>query len=191
MGMSKNIQDYVKVYNDFISPDLAQKLVSQLELAEWNQHTFYDSINKIYRSYENELSISYSEIDGKKELMQAIWNALQKYFSEDIQNVSAWFDGWSGHTSVRFNKYDPTTQMKLHCDHIHSMFDGERKGIPTLTVLGSLNNDYTGGEFIMWEDEVIELPARSVIVFPSNFLYPHEVRPVKSGTRYSYVSWAW
>jgi predicted 2-oxoglutarate/Fe(II)-dependent dioxygenase YbiX len=71
------------------------------------------------------------------------------------------------------------------------MFDGERKGVPVLTVLGSLNNDYTGGEFVMWEDEVIDLPAGAIAVFPSNFMYPHEVRPVKTGVRYSYVSWAW
>lgn len=191
MSMSRNIQDYVKVYKDFVDPALAKKLVAQLDAVEWSEHQFYDSMGDRYVSYEHELSVSHDAIDGKAELMQTIWNALHKYFSEDIKDMQSWFSGWGGHSMVRFNKYDPTTQMKLHCDHIHSMFDGERKGVPTLTVLGALNDEYTGGEFIMWEDEVIELPARSVIVFPSNFLYPHEVRPVKSGTRYSYVSWAW
>jgi predicted 2-oxoglutarate/Fe(II)-dependent dioxygenase YbiX len=71
------------------------------------------------------------------------------------------------------------------------MFDGQRKGIPTLTVLGGLNDDYEGGELMMFGDKQIYLPSGSVIVFPSNFMYPHEVKPVKSGIRYSYVSWSW
>ena len=78
-----------------------------------------------------------------------------------------------------------------HCDHIHSLFDGERKGVPILSIVGALNNDYTGGEFIMWNEEKIELPAGSVMIFPSSFLYPHEVRPVITGTRYSFVQWVW
>lgn len=70
------------------------------------------------------------------------------------------------------------------------MFDGNKKGIPILTVLGGLNDDYEGGELILCGEQV-ELKAGEVLVFPSNFLYPHEVKPVKSGTRYSFVSWVW
>jgi len=81
--------------------------------------------------------------------------------------------------------------MKLHCDHIHSMFDGERKGVPTLTILGALNDDYEGGELLMFGDYKIDMPAGSVAVFPSNFMFPHEVKPVKKGIRFSYVSWTW
>jgi len=84
--------------------------------------------------------------------------------------------------------------MSLHCDHIHSMFDGTRKGIPTLTILGALNTkdiDYTGGEFIMFEDKEYNMKAGQVMIFPSCFLYPHKVNLVTSGTRYSFVSWVW
>jgi predicted 2-oxoglutarate/Fe(II)-dependent dioxygenase YbiX len=81
--------------------------------------------------------------------------------------------------------------MKPHCDHIHSLFDGEQKGIPMLSVVASLNDDYEGGDFIMWEDQKLELPAGSIIVFPSNFMFPHSVNTVTSGIRYSFVSWVW
>jgi len=43
----------------------------------------------------------------------------------------------------------------------------------------------------MWERDEIKLPTGSVLVFPSNFLYPHKVCPVKKGVRYSYVSWVY
>ena len=57
--------------------------------------------------------------------------------------------------------------------------------------LGSLNNNYSGGEFIMFGDEYIKLDKGDIVVFPSNFLYPHRVEPVTNGTRYSFVSWVW
>ena len=79
--------------------------------------------------------------------------------------------------------------MALHCDHIHSLFDGERKGIPVLSVLGALNDDYEGGEFIMFDDYKIPLKTGDVVIFPSVFLYPHKVMPVTKGTRHSLVLW--
>ena len=54
---------------------------------------------------------------------------------------------------VRFNKYAENKKMALHADHIHSMFDGERKGIPILSVLGVLNDDYEGGEFVLIDEK--------------------------------------
>jgi predicted 2-oxoglutarate/Fe(II)-dependent dioxygenase YbiX len=81
--------------------------------------------------------------------------------------------------------------MSNHCDHITDIFNGTIKGIPTLTVIGLLNNNFTGGEFVMFEDKIYELDAGDIIVFPSIFLYPHRVNPITSGTRYSVVSWVY
>ena len=82
--------------------------------------------------------------------------------------------------------------MALHCDHIHSMFDGNMKGIPILSVLGLLNDDFEGGEFLMFDDEKqINLKAGDIMVFPSVFLYPHRVAPVTKGIRHAFVAWVW
>ena len=81
--------------------------------------------------------------------------------------------------------------MHEHCDHIHSLFDGNRKGIPTLSILGLLNDNFEGGEFVMFGDTTIEFKKGDLLLFPSNFLFPHRVDPVKKGTRYSFISWSW
>ena len=81
--------------------------------------------------------------------------------------------------------------MALHCDHIHSLFPGEPKGIPILSIVGVLNENYKGGKFIMFKNKEIKLLQGDVIVFPSNFLFPHKVTEVKSGERFSFVSWAY
>ena len=39
--------------------------------------------------------------------------------------------------------------MRKHFDHIHSIFDGQYKGIPVLSFIGILNNNYLGGELVI------------------------------------------
>jgi predicted 2-oxoglutarate/Fe(II)-dependent dioxygenase YbiX len=184
------LKDYVKIYQGFYDSDFCKSVVDEIKNINWVEHAFYVAKDNKVISYENELSISNDFVPHKKELDEKIWHAINKYVVEDMSFMVEWFSGWNGYIQSRFNKYDPNTKMKLHCDHIQSLFDGSRKGIPTLTILGSLNEDYEGGELILCGEQ-ISLKTGDVIVFPSNFLYPHEVKPVKSGTRYSFVSWAW
>jgi predicted 2-oxoglutarate/Fe(II)-dependent dioxygenase YbiX len=188
----RNLIDYVKVYKNHFSADLCKEAVKNLKKQEeWQLHNFYEYSSNTYISYDNELSISWKEIPETAQLNKAIWHALEKYVLHDFENFKPWWGGWAGHSFVRFNKYDKNTQMKLHCDQIQSLFDGERKGVPTLTVLGLLNGEYEGGEFVMFKDTVIDMEPGTVIVFPSSFMYPHEVKPITSGVRYSCVSWSW
>lgn len=184
------LKDYVCRYSGFFDEQFCKDIVASIESVNWNLHTFYNSQTGKTESFDHELSVSHEQVPLKTRLDQTIWSVLQQYVTKDMAHMSDWFSGWTGYSLSRFNRYNESTQMKLHCDHIHSLFDGERKGAPILTVLGALNNEYEGGEFILCGEKV-EIKAGEVLVFPSNFLYPHEVKPVKSGTRYSFVSWAW
>lgn len=185
--MDRNLRSYVRVY-DKLSSGLCKKIVSDLDEAGWNKHSYHNPTTGASKSYETDLSVTYDGVLLRDEVMSAIWQSLQSYMN-DIR--FDWFNTWNGFSPVRFNRYEVGQEMLRHCDHIHSMFDTAHSGIPTLTVLGGLNDDYEGGDLIFWGDEKIELPAGSVMVFPSNFLYPHEVKPVLSGVRYSFVSWAY
>ena len=44
--------------------------------------------------------------------------------------------------------------MRQHHDHIHSLFDGNEKGIPVLSFILNLN-DYEGAELFFWDDYVV------------------------------------
>lgn len=53
-----------------------------------------------------------------------------------------------------------------------------------------LNDDYDGGEFAFFDREIIIRGGKgSIVMFPSNFMFPHEVMPVISGIRYSIITW--
>lgn len=181
--------DYIRVYKQFYTSNFCLDLVNNLKDAIWTTHSYYNPSLKTSRSFDNELEVSNTNIPLKKQLDDKIKNALNQYVKKDMEHL-VWYNEWNGHTPCRFNKYEPQAKMRLHCDHIHTVFDGKRKGIPVLTVLGALNDDYEGGKLFLCGKH-IELKTGDIVVFPSNFLYPHEVEPVTSGTRYSFVVWAW
>lgn len=59
-----------------------------------------------------------------------------------------------------------------------------------LSVLLYLNDDYDGGEIEFKHSNIKFKPeAGSVVFFPSNFLYVHEVYPVTKGPRYALPNW--
>ena len=83
-------------------------------------------------------------------------------------------------------KYELTGFYKYHTDH--------SKDIPrTLSMILLLNNDYEGGQLsFRWNEEVLKIETKPnrLIIWPSNFMYPHCVLPVTKGVRYSVVGWA-
>jgi len=189
--MSMNIKDYLKVYDNAIDLKTCKSIVKQLKKADWQMHTYYHPSSQEYKSYEKELSVSWLDTPETKQVQDLVWHVIQRYINDLGPAFHEWYSGWQGYTQLRYNRYDVNTQMKIHCDHIHTIFDGERKGIPTLTVLGGLNEGYEGGDLVLWQTDKIVLKTGSIMIFPSNFLYPHRVDEVTKGTRYSFVSWVW
>tara|TARA_B100000029_G_scaffold300473_1_gene293419 strand:+ start:1103 stop:1690 length:588 start_codon:yes stop_codon:yes gene_type:complete len=90
-------------------------------------------------------------------------------------------------TDFRVNKYEKGGYMSLHCDNIHHSH-GQQYGYPQASVLLFLNDDFEGGEFIVSELR-LNINKGDAIIFPSNFMFPHEVKEVTKGTRWSIVSW--
>jgi|TARA_R100001443_G_scaffold102199_1_gene110335 Rps23 Pro-64 3,4-dihydroxylase Tpa1-like proline 4-hydroxylase len=67
----------------------------------------------------------------------------------------------------------------------------------SLSVIITLNNDYEGGNLLFSptqekEDQITIKPGvGKMIIWPSNFMYPHQVEPITKGKRYSIVGWLW
>ena len=186
----KNLKDYILHLDNWIPKNTLTKTINELDLKnQWEQHKWTNSISYDSRSLhgDKELEICLIEnLSNKDELMSLTWNAINKYIL--IDKIGS-LEGWKGYTNLRFNKYSQGQSMARHFDHIHDVFDGQVKGIPMLSIVGVLNDNYEGGEFIMFDDYEIKFKPGDVIIFPSIFLYPHLVKPIKKGIRYSFVSW--
>ena len=187
--MITDLKYYIQHQKGFLPETFCDKILDELKLIKFEEHTFYNANTNEYkpRSGSQELSMSWGNVSTKNDLNKIVDDTAFRYVKE---LKMPWFDKYQGYSHVRFNKYAENKKMALHADHIHSMFDGERKGIPILSVLGVLNDDYEGGEFVLI-DEKIDLSKGDIIIFPSNFMYPHKVEPVTKGIRYSYISWIW
>lgn len=190
MQQPKQLSDYVGVYQNLIDEEVCKSAVDSLKQVRWDLHSYYNFETDSHESFDDDLSVTNSSIPEQEQINKSVQVAIEKYFIEQIKHARDWYSGWNGYSCVRFNRYDPGTRMRKHCDHIQSIFDGQYKGIPTLTVLGVLNDDYEGGEFKLM-GETVQKTAGSLVVFPSNFMYPHEVAMVKKGVRFSFVSWVW
>ena len=85
-------------------------------------------------------------------------------------------------------KYDEGGHYVYHTDffHLHPR---------QFSLILLLNNDYKGGELVFNnpkfdEEYKIETKPGRLIVWPSNFLFPHKVNEVVGGKRYSIVGWS-
>ena len=90
---------------------------------------------------------------------------------------------------IRFNRYKKNQLMRRHSDHIRSLFNGDVKGIPTLSIIINLNDNYEGGDLEFWDEYKVHLGEGDVVVFPSLFLFPHRIEAVTRNVRYSGVTW--
>ena len=190
--MKLNIKDYIKqssfLENDFCDETI--KRIQEIESSEWRKHAYYNNqTGKLVSNGNQELDIIYANhLDNTRIIIEKMWYSIANYIDSFKY---PWFTDWSGFSPIRYNRYSLNQKMNYHCDHIHSLFDGDRKGIPILSCLGLLNDDYEGGEFFILDDLKIELKKGDLLIFPSNFMYPHRVKPVLKGVRYSYISWVW
>jgi hypothetical protein len=187
------LTDYIYVKKDFLTKTFCDKTVNMLNAeSNWDKHYFHKELDKTLNSYEYDPLVSRVQNKITEEIMDKLWFGLQDYLQQPFNTESkAPMDSWNGYSQIRFNRYDANSHMDYHADHIHTLFDGTRRGIPILSIVGLLNDDFEGGELEFFGDYKLPLTKGSLAIFPSSFLYPHGVLPIIKGVRYSFVSWVW
>ena len=84
--------------------------------------------------------------------------------------------------ALNFVKYGPGQHFQEHTDHGFSYNC-------VVSLVGYVNDDYEGGDINFRVQGVKVKPkAGDLFIFPSNFMFPHQAMPVKSGTKYSIVT---
>ena len=185
MNSNQQISDYIYYYPQVLSETACNNIISHYNkntFKGWKTSTFSTAIKNLGTSKVEmkEFWIAPQMLDYKT-IQQGFETAVNDYIKEHnkikIQE----------YTNFRINCYETGGFMKEHIDNIHYSH-GQKQGYPHLTSLIFLNDDYEGGEFVLC-GEPIEKKTGSAIVFPSNFMFPHEVKKVISGDRYSVMTW--
>ena len=102
----------------------------------------------------------------------------------DYCNNGNWGLDIQGVEPVQFGIYPEGGFYDWHVDQHNARLNQVRK----ISMSLFLNEDYEGCEFTVGTKRMKPM-ARSSVVFPSNFLYPHQADVVTKGTRWSIVSW--
>lgn len=184
--MNFDLRDYIVVFENIVPDELCEEVLKEYENDKnWVNTTVSggtrrdirrcDAINMTDSSVIEQNQEKRKSIDNK--LFVCAGNAIKKY-NEKFKNAK--IQGDSGYTLLRYQEGEFYSE---HTDHFLQQ--------PRIVSCSfTLNDDFEGGEFGFFSRELIYKPSKgSAIMFPSNFLYPHEVMPVTRHVRYSIITW--
>jgi predicted 2-oxoglutarate/Fe(II)-dependent dioxygenase YbiX len=186
--------DFVQVYKKTLTSKQCESVLNKINDSAWSPHQWTD-YNKTLESKDinNDCTRAVLSNGVNRLLVSGLIsntvNEYRKYIKKVLKTEEQFNFNFNGMTIPSINRYNVGQEMRVHSDHITSIFDGEMKGIPTLSIVGLLNEDFDGGEFKFWDKYDMNLEIGDILVFPSNFLYNHQVNKVTRGIRYSFVSW--
>jgi hypothetical protein len=192
----EKLTDFILIEN-VVPTEFCDELVEEISNNHtWGKHSYHPGFKRPTATHfpSTEFEFLDAEEHLSLKLMPYVEKVMKLYNVYINKNNS--FDGYDSETGVttctpiRFNRCKMHTLVEAHHDHIHELFGKGNKSIPSVSVVGLLNDTFSGGEFIMFKDTDMKLKKGDVLVFPSNYLYPHRVEKVTKGVRNSFVTWA-
>jgi len=125
---------------------------------------------------------------------QFIYDLVWSFMTRANQNAK-WNFEISSAESYQISKYEVGDFHKQHIDSMGT--EGEKMILPTkknlhnkvrkLSMIMPLNDNFEGGDLILYNSGHIEQKKGWITFFPSYLL--HEITPVTKGTRYSLSMW--
>lgn len=182
----KNITDYIRVFDGVVTNNLCDAILEEYANSqEWAPTYVRTGVVSEIRSAWT-IPISLKEVIS---VNYSVREKLDRYMfasaSYAIQNYNKIFSSChieqdSGYELLRYEV------GQFYREHTDSFKDINR----SVSCSFCLNDNYEGGEFSFFDNELtIKPPKGSAIMFPSNFMYPHQILPVTSGVRYSIITW--
>lgn len=188
---STTLDSFIHVFDDMMPEAVCDQIIQEYgNCHDWSKALIADG-QKVDLQNSNirdcdEIAISDYSIISKNEferknidnlVFQSISKILHEYkkiHGELVIEID------TGYRLLRYN------EGQFFSEHTDSYREEQR----SLSCSIQLNENYDGGEFSFFGREImIRSKKGSVIVFPSNFMYPHEIMPVIKGTRYSIITW--
>jgi len=186
-NMPKNINDYIVEFENILYDDLIDAIFREYENADdWHDSLVGPGVvDKNIRNVST-IGLSFEACINKNP-------AIRKLIDTELFNCA-------GEAIKKYNELFPFAQietdsgyelLRYNPDQFYIQHTDSFKARPrAVSCSFMLNDDYEGGEFAFFNRELKFKPKRgSVLMFPSNFMYPHEIMPVTKGTRYSIITW--
>jgi hypothetical protein len=186
------IKNFIKIYDEVLPWNVLSNLIRFANVSKFQETKIGgDKESRVDFNIRRTYALPLSNL--RSSMSSAHWfNLLHSYFNKNLKKYKLdanvlHFD-YRSIFDIEILKYENTGFYTWHVDHFAN--------IPrTMSCILLLNNDYEGGNLCFrnpdgseeWE---VEVKPNRMIIWPSNFLYPHTVKPVTKGKRYSVVAWA-
>jgi len=183
----KNINDYIVVIKNALTYPLCDAILDEFKNSdEWVDTVVgRGDLNKKIRNCET-IYTSYPHIiQNNKKVRLKIDKYLMVSANECINKYNAKFP----HCKIEEDSGYELLKYPEGCFYIQhtDSFKARPRAVSCSFIL---NDDFEGGEFAFFDRELkYKLEKGDAIMFPSNFMYPHEIMPVTKGTRYSIITW--
>ena len=154
-------------------------------------------------SYDDALTVGSS--GANKDIRNCVTRSLleTKSFGEKIclnaikEKIFHCVDHYKKKHDIRINKISQLDLLKYDANEFKAGYDfhqdfGSKVTERHLSISICLNNEYEGGEFVFDIPEghyTIPQNVGDAVIFPSNFMFPHQVNKITKGTRYALIGW--
>ena len=172
------LHDYIKVIPDVLDHRFCSNLINNKKY-KYEPSIILDRrlVGKKDTKIRNCLHTELFDEDDKI-VCQAVGTVIHKY----IEELKLSLPGEIEDSGYQILKYEKGRFYVQHTD--------DNKTFPRrISISFLVNEEYEGGELQFFGEYKIKGNIGSAITFPANFCYPHEILPVKLGTRYSIVTW--
>jgi hypothetical protein len=186
ISSQNKLEDFIEIFDDVIPESVCDEILNEyINSDEWSyaQTGSGENINirnckEIGMSLE---SVIQKNLEIRRKLDKTIFSYVNKSMNLYQQKHSSFqIDIDTGYQLLQYN------EGQYYIQHTDSFKEQQR----SVSCSIQLNDNYDGGEFAFFNREMmIRSKKGSVIMFPSNFMFPHEIMPVIKGTRYSIVTW--
>lgn len=186
-GPGRGIEDYIVLIHDALPAAFCGALLSEFGASDDWRATSVTSgqVNLAVRNAQA-ITISNRSVIGRNPpVRQDLDHALFKYCGAVVLQYNRHFAHCRVTRDSGFEllRYQVGGFYREHADSDHTVSR-------VLACSFLLNDDYCGGEFAFFAGtKVVSMRRGDAIVFPANFMYPHQIMPVTSGTRYAVVTW--
>ena len=139
------LKDFIHHEKNVLPESLCDDIVNDIKESDWTPHTWYRSVDSTSASEKTkELDVQDSTIEQMRIISPHLYKVFSNYSEKYKFNSSKTDNIAYQFSTIRFNRYRNGQIMRQHHDHIHSLFNGTKKGIPVLSVILNFNNDYKG-----------------------------------------------
>lgn len=179
----KIIADIESIDQRFVSKEHGD---NETFVKDWSAWKYGETVFNMQKFFPEPSNIQQQDyyFDEMKSISERLYGSLQSAYNHYSTSIYPFAEKniKSREHSIHLLKYGPGGHLPAHQD----------QGVSTrvLSSVMYLNDNYEGGEIEFVNSGVKLKPEKgSIIFFPSNFLYVHEVYPIISGFRYSMPHW--